>query len=123
MNEFDKLHERSECNLFERVQFFPNCSKPFNMYIIKWEPYLAKFGDILIPQIVYPFNYIANKRSVCYYVIYCFYVVICYIIVYLLCRLICNCPGGPITKSVISPLVCNRPGRDKIKKNKKDQEI
>ena len=57
LNEFDKLHVRSECNLFERVQFFPNCSKPFNMYIIKWEPYLAKFGDILIPQIVYPFNY------------------------------------------------------------------
>lgn len=44
----NELHERSECNSIDRVQFFPNCSKPFNMYIIKWEPYLAKFGDILM---------------------------------------------------------------------------
>ena len=40
----NELHERSECNSFDRVQFIPELlKKPVNMYIIKWDSYIPWF--------------------------------------------------------------------------------
>ena len=36
LNDFKQIAR--ECNFFDRLQFFPSCLGPFNMYIIKWVP-------------------------------------------------------------------------------------
>ena len=38
LNEFRQIARAQRVQFFDRVQFFPNCSEPFNMYIIKWAP-------------------------------------------------------------------------------------
>lgn len=59
----EKQFEDKLSNLPERAQFFPNFPVPFMYIMTKWESYLTRCGDILIP-IVHPFNYSSDRTDV-----------------------------------------------------------